>query len=963
MAALDCIDTIQAAAKAAGRELNEEEMVELVGDLQARIKQLQATDGMLGLEDAAMRAADEMGNQVKLAAAIEKRNALLNARRRAELVGYIRGTWSDRPDLGLESFLVGTNVARPGARRSVAAEQKQLSQAYIAGFLHDIEAEGLKPFLTKGDLDADIADALWRIGMDKPLDGLSKEAQGIAKIMQKYQETARIDANRAGAFIRKLPGYVVRQSHDPYKIQQAGFKQWRDEILPLLDERTFEAGSDVDGFLLATYNGLVSGVHLKVSTGQPSGFKGPRNLAKKVSAERVLHFKDGLAWNEYNKVYGTGSLREAFLGGLDRSGDSTGMMRRLGTNPEGNWNAALDELQMDLKNDPEGLRKFQQDRGGLLKTRFSEIDGTSRMAVNHVGARVASNLRAWQSMAKLGGAVISAVTDLPVAASEMRYQGKGMLSSMGTLIGGMVKGKKPAEQREILSTLGVFFDSVRGEVVSKFSADDTLGGKMSRAQQLFFKLNGLTWWTDTMRSTAALMMSHHLAYNRTLGWDKMNPDLQRTLELFGIDAGKWDLLRSTPAKEADGREYMTTQGIDNIPEGKILSYLGRKPAGGPSRSDAYGNRAVARGEPPIPAGMIRLYHGSGEHGRIDGPAWFSTDRNYAESYRSDAELQYVDMPADRINEIADPDGYGQTVERGHTVHYEFDSSETGIRKVMGKDSPSALSASDLAAVRELREELRGALRSYITDRASYAVIEPDARTRAIMRRGTQPGTVAGELLRFVGQFKAFPVAVLQKSIGRELYGRGYKPSAYGAGVGRELLQSMRSGNGEKLGVAQLMLWTTLFGYGAMALKDIVKGREPRPVDDPKTWVAAMLQGGALGLYGDFLFGEANRFGGGLTQSLSGPTLGLIDGGYDLFARMRDGDDAAAASFRFAIQNTPFANLFYTRTAMDYLFLHSVQEALNPGALRRMERRIEKENAQQFLLRPSQTYQDPLGIAR
>lgn len=850
MGALDCIDTIQAAAKAAGRELNENEMVELVGDLQARIKQLQATDGMLGLEDAALRAADEMGNEVKLAAAIEKRNALLNARRRAELVGYIRSTWSDRPDLGLESFLVGTNVARPGARRSVAAEQKQLSQAYIAGFLHDIEAEGLLPFLTKGDLDADIADSLWRIGMDKPLDGLSKEAVAIAKIMQKYQETARIDANRAGAFIRKLPGYVVRQSHDPYKIQRAGFQQWRDEILPLLDERTFEAGSDVDGFLLATYNGLVSGVHLKVSTGQPNGFKGPRNLAKKVSAERVLHFKDGLAWNQYNKVYGTGSLREAFIGGLDRSGDSTGMMRRLGTNPESNWNAALDELQMDLKNDPEGLRKFQQDRNGLLKTRFSEVDGTSRMAVNHVGARVAANLRAWQSMAKLGGAVISAVTDLPVAASEMRYQGKGMLSSMGTLIGGMVKGRKPAEQREILSTLGVFFDSVRGEVVSKFSADDTLGGKMSRAQQLFFKLNGLTWWTDTMRSTSALMMSHHLAYNRTLNWDQMNPDLRRTLELFDFDAGKWDLVRGTGAKLADGREYMTTQGIDDIADADLAGYLASK---------------------------------------------------------------------------------------GRTVND--------------------------AAIGELREELRGSLRSYITDRSSYAVIEPDARTRAMMRRGTQPGTVVGELLRFVGQFKAFPVAILQKSFGRELYGRGYQPGAYGANPGRELIQAMRSGNGEKLGVAQLMLWTTLFGYGAMAAKDVLKGREPRPADDPKTWVAAMLQGGALGLYGDFLFGEANRFGGGLTQSLSGPTLGLIDGGYDLFARMRDGDDAAAASFRFAIQNTPFANLFYTRTAMDYLFLHSVQEALNPGALRRMERRIEKENAQQFLLRPSQTYLDPLGIAR
>lgn len=849
MAANACIDTIQAAAKAAGRELNLEEMVELTEDLQSRIKQLQATDGMLSLEDAALKAADELGNQAKLAAVIEKRNALMNARRRAELVGYIRNQWADRPDLGLESFLVGTNVARSGSRRSVAAEQKQLAQSYIAGFLNDIERDGLLPFLTRGDLDQDIADALWRMGMDKPLDGIGKEAKAIASIMQKYQETARIDANRAGAFIRKLPGYVVRQSHDPYKLERAGYQQWRDEILPLLDERTFAANADRDGFLLATYNGLVSGVHLKSTTPDPTGFKGPRNLAKKVSAERVLHFKDGVAWNEYNKVYGTGSLREAFLGGIDAMGESTGLMRRLGTNPEANFTAALDELQLDYKNDPDGLRKFNDDRKGLLKTRFAEVDGSARIAVNQVGARVASNIRAWQSMAKLGGAVISAVTDLPVAASELRYQGRGMLGSMGDLIGGLLAGRKSAEQREILSTLGVFFDNVRGEVVSKFSADDTLGGKMSRAQQRFFKWNGLTWWTDTMRSTAALMMSHHLAYNKGLNWEQMNPDLRRTLELFEFDSGRWDLIRSTASKEADGREYMTTQGIDAIPDADLAAYL---------------------------TGKGRTANGT--------------------------------------------------------------------------------------AVGELREELRGQLRSYVTDRASYAVIEPDARTRAIMRRGTQPGTVAGEFLRFIGQFKAFPIAVLQKSIGRELYGRGYAPSAYGAGAGKEIIQSLKNGGGEKLGVAQLMLWTTLFGYGAMATKDLIKGREPRSPDDPKTWIAAMLQGGALGLYGDFLFGEANRFGGGLTQSLSGPTLGLIDGGYDLFARMRDGDDAASAAFRYTIQNTPFANLFYTRAIVDYLFLYSVQEALNPGSLRRMERRVEKQNAQEFLIKPSQNYLDPFGIA-
>ncbi|MFL1533937.1 MULTISPECIES: hypothetical protein [Pseudomonas] len=62
-------------------------------------------------------------------------------------------------------------------------------------------------------------------------------------------------------------------------------------------------------------------------------------------------------------------------------------------------------------------------------------------------------------------------------------------------------------------------------------------------------------------------------------------------------------------------------------------------------------------------------------------------------------------------------------------------------------------------------------------------------------------------------------------------------------------------------------------------------------------------------------------------------------------------------------NTPFLNLFYTRIAMDHLFLWSVQEAMNPGSLRRTEQRIQQESGQKFLVKPSQSYLDPLGIAR
>jgi hypothetical protein len=115
----------------------------------------------------------------------------------------------------------------------------------------------------------------------------------------------------------------------------------------------------------------------------------------------------------------------------------------------------------------------------------------------------------------------------------------------------------------------------------------------------------------------------------------------------------------------------------------------------------------------------------------------------------------------------------------------------------------------------------------------------------------------------------------------------------------------------------------------------------------------MVQGGGFGIYGDFLFGEMrNRMGGGVLATAAGPTLGTIDDLADLWGRVRNGDDSAAAAFKLAVNNTPYMNLFYTRAALDYLVLYQIQEALNPGAVRRMEQRVERENGQEFLLSPS-----------
>lgn len=834
MAVSDCIEEVY---QAAGRELTDDELSGLADALAARQRRLKAEQN-LGDDEAALKAAEEIGKDLEQQAIIEKRNAALNLVRRVESLDFVRTQFAENPALGVEALLTGVNTARKGSRYSVATQQNQLREQYLAGFVADVEKNGHWKLLVRGEMDRDIARAMWTIDNPDaaPFKG-PREAMEIAEAIHKWQEVARAHANRAGAWIGKEAGYITRQSHDMHKIGRVTFQEWRDAIFEKLDfTRTFEGADNIDAALLEVYTALKTGVHLKANP-EPGGFKGPANIAKKASAERVLHFKSADDWSDYNAQFGTGSLRESVLTGLSTNAQNTGLMRILGPNAESNFDAITDALlRVDV--DPEERGTFQAFTGesGRLRRRFRAVDGTMNNPVNHMQARIWRNVRAVQSMAKLGGAVLSALADIPIYASEVRYTGGGnMLSGMGEAITNLVNTGNRRHNADLKRALSVVFDSQIGEVTARFSGHDDLGGRMSRAMQAFFKFNGLTFWTENIRTGHILMSANRLAERKNTPWANMSPDLKRALELYGLDGDKWDIIRQATELVDDGRSYVTPEAVAALDDAAFKPYLNAR-------------------------------------------------------------------------------GLNATQSR----------------------------------VRNLRDEIEGQLRSYYVDRADYAVIEPDQRTRSMLTMSFRPGTVEGEAMRLMTQFKSFPVAVIQKTLGREVYGRG-------AAADSSLIKALRNGNGEMLGLTQLLIWTTLFGYGAMTMKDLSKGRTPRDPTAPATWGASMLQGGAMGIYGDFLFGELKtRFGGGPLGTALGPTAATTEDIADLIGRAMEGDDLAAKSLSVALSNTPFANLFYTRAALDYLFLYQLRENLNPGYLRRMEKRVEKENNQEFILKPSQT---------
>ncbi|QKJ88010.1 hypothetical protein PMPD1_3077 [Paramixta manurensis] len=831
----------QVVNNAAGRELSEAEMESLISGMDNTVKRIRAENEGISLEDAALRAANELGNEEKLARVIEARNKAINTRIAAQRLMFIRDSFPDNQDIGLSAILVGRNEARTGSRASVSNEQFQLRSKYLSGLNHDLDREGLVKFLASGSNDAEVADAMWRIGKNQPTEGMTKESVRIAEIITKWQESARMDANRAGAWIRKVPGYIARQGHDMMKIRAAGFDAWRNAILPKLDPVTFDGVSDKDAFLRNIYDGLASGVHL--SSEKPDwmkGFKGSQNTAKKASQERVLHFADGLSWHAYNKEFGVGSLREAIFGGLESSARNTGLMRILGTNPENMLNYLADTIERDLKGNERALRAFSDKRRSSIKNEIKEVTGQTNIPGSTSLARFGSVTRAVDSTIKLGGAMISSFNDLASNAMELRYQGMNYGQALTESIQGRLKRFSSAEQKQILSSLGVYADSMRDEILQRFSGDVTLPGKVSRLQRQFFKLNGLNWWTDASRNTTATMISHWLADNAGSPHATLNGDLKRALDLHGIGEAEWNIYRQMDLKGSEGRKFMTPDGIDSIPDDVIGKYV--------------------------------------------------SDRNIS------------------VNE--------KSLKAG-------------------------------------REQLADKLRGYVLDRVMVAMTEPGARTRALMKQGTQPGTVEGELMRFIGQYKSFTASFMQQALGREVFGRGYTPAKLGESRWGSVQNALfRSGKGEMVGLAQLFLWMTTFGYLSMQTKLMLKGQTPRPAD-AKTFLAAAAQGGGLGIFGDFLFGEANRFGNGPITSLAGPVAGNLDDIVTLYQKSVRGDVKAGDAFRFTVDHTPFINLYWARPIMNYLILNQLQESMSPGSLHRYEQNVRKNQENDFLIPPSQ----------
>jgi hypothetical protein len=559
-----CAQAVQAAAQAAGRARLTAAQLQAVEDrISASMRQLARQDparwqSLTRDQQLTEGAAHAMG-EIQAAAARKLENAQRQILRTAETsnrVGQLQaandGTRVDalKRDFELTDHLV-------------KAERKMT----FGNLVSLIEAAGNKQGQGVGrrflmlafdaenrQMTADIVREIY-----KNADGHTKNdvAKAAARAWLDTMEAKRVRFNAAGGDVGRLDYGYVPQPHDTTKVRKAGADGWVETTMPLLDRNRYlrddgarMSDDELRQFLRSSYETLsTEGLNKQ----EPGAFKGTGARANRGADSRQIHFADGDAWLSYMQQFGRGSLYDAMMGHISGLTRDTVLVERYG--PDAAANA---RLQMDLARPAPAVTLGEKAKATFSinpETYWDIISGKTGAPKDQPLAQTMQMVRNLQTAAKLGGAVISSVTDLGTLALTAGYNRLPywqLIKDIG--------GQASKDTREWMATHGMIAESV-ADSLNRWSGDhlgSNWSGKLANSVMRWSLLNA---WTDGLRQGFTMSMNAGLARMSRKEWGALTEFERSRLARNGIDEADWQALNSIQPEQYKGRELLTPQTI------------------------------------------------------------------------------------------------------------------------------------------------------------------------------------------------------------------------------------------------------------------------------------------------------------------------------------------------------------------------------------------------------------------
>ena len=484
---------------------------------------------------------------------------------------------------GMQAIKVAETQSRIAEMKTTSAMKVTQSQAVIRDIqnsqnyvhaVHDDAVSGLGDMLSAAE-SKDGTGTLRNLGMrifnlDNPLmtadvirevfrgaDGHTGNtaAKAWAKAWLDTIEKLRLRFNAAGGDVGKLDYGYLGQAVDSVRVQKATPEDFAAKVLPLLDRRRYlnEDGSMMNSAQVAE---LLRAAHATLASDgmnktEPGAFKGAGARANRGSESRVLHFKDGDAWMAYMQDFGEGSLYDSMMGHVGAMARNIGLVERYGPNPEQTFRVQADIAE---RADGRGTAK-NRSFGNTPEAYWSILSGKTSSPENLAIAHTGQNVRNIQTAAKLGGAVITSLTDVGTIAATLHYDRLPYFDMLKNLGKQMDK-----DHREFLRAHGVIAESLTS-TMNRWTGDHMTNGLTGKVANSVMKLSFMNAWTDGLRGAFSATMMQGFAKKLGKAWGKLDEWDRFLMARKGITEEDWNIISKAEPTERNGAKYLTRDAI------------------------------------------------------------------------------------------------------------------------------------------------------------------------------------------------------------------------------------------------------------------------------------------------------------------------------------------------------------------------------------------------------------------
>ena len=365
-------------------------------------------------------------------------------------------------------------------------------------------------------------------------------------------EAMRQRFNAAGGDVGRLDYGYLPQPHDQARIRDVGADAWAAKTLDKLDrtrylreDGTLMNDAEVLGLLRASWETLATDGLNKT---EPGAFRGNGARANRGSDSRVLHFKDGDAFLAYNAEFGQGSMYDAMIGHVGAMSRDIGLVERMGPNPENQF-----RLQLDLaeRADNGVKRSF----GNKPDAYWSILSGKTGAPEWAALASFGQHARNVQVFGKLGGAVLSSMTDLGTIMVTTGYNKLSywdLLKNTATAAG--------ADAKEFANMHGLIAESITQDL-NRWQGENIANNWSGRLANATMRLSLMNAWTDTLRRGFSLTMQAGLGKLARVEWGQLTEWDRSHLQRKGITADDWAIINRADLTEYRGQQMLTPEAI------------------------------------------------------------------------------------------------------------------------------------------------------------------------------------------------------------------------------------------------------------------------------------------------------------------------------------------------------------------------------------------------------------------